>query len=468
MALLRVTGLGGLKQAQPFSENWQAQLKGTQELWHNCSINIYTEVRGKFDPETGETPVTEVQVYSGMARVQPVRASRDVNVVDDRTTQQVARFQISDTSINLTPDMWVKVTETRGPAIGTNTYPTPSFELPGSPIVLATNLCPNPTAVAGGALVVLTGGAAWSATQGATIPATENGTTTAVMAENLSSPTWIAALSNTDGLQASTTMRTVTMLVGNPNAFDIQANIRTSTQLNVFTTIPAGQTRTITRTGINSSLLFYAQRTNGTAVAGDKIWYTEITTADQWFLPGVYDNPDLTASWTGPPHNSSQTLTGVRVLGVDGVGHQSTQWASTGTHSLRLMDDEYADIGTGPIQFKARFNGQLYLVDSVPHIAVSGVNRVASGLVSLGPGWWDDVSTAETWFYPGDTPLAAWTGTPDNSPSELYSTIPGSTLNPSLSRYRFKLREIVDSGNLIERTFEAVMDNESQTSQTQP
>lgn len=110
MALLRVTGLGGLKQAQPFSDNWQAQLKGTQELWHNCAINIYKEVRGKFDPETGETPVTEILVYSGKARVQPVRASRDANVVDDRTTQQVARFQISDTSINLTPDMWVKVT----------------------------------------------------------------------------------------------------------------------------------------------------------------------------------------------------------------------------------------------------------------------------------------------------------------------------------------------------------------------
>ena len=153
MALLRVTGLGGLKQAQPFSDNWQAQLKGTQELWHNCAINIYKEVRGKFDPETGETPVTEILVYSGKARVQPVRASRDANVVDDRTTQQVARFQISDTSINLTPDMWVKVTEVRGPAIGTNTYPTPSFELPGSPFVVATNLCPNPTAVAGGAAI---------------------------------------------------------------------------------------------------------------------------------------------------------------------------------------------------------------------------------------------------------------------------------------------------------------------------
>ena len=122
MALLRVTGLSGLKQAQPFSENWQAQLKGTQELWHNCSINIYTEVRGKFDPETGETPVTEVQVYSGMARVQPVRASRDVNVVDDRTTQQVARFQISDTSINLTPDMWVKVVDS--PTAGSTLNPS--------------------------------------------------------------------------------------------------------------------------------------------------------------------------------------------------------------------------------------------------------------------------------------------------------------------------------------------------------
>lgn len=463
MALLRVTGLSGLKQAQPFSENWQAQLKGTQELWHNCSINIYKEVRGKFDPETGETPVTEVLVYSGKARVQPVRASRDVNVVDDRTTQQVARFQISDTSVNLTPDMWVKVTEARGPAISTNTYPTPSFELPGSPVVVATNLCPNPTAVAGGATIGSPGNASSTARMehGVTLPEpTPNGTTTG-NAFYIDSGISNAGVVNPDGI--STTADTLSMMVYS----NVDAQMRLGTR-GTPVNVPANTwTQLHKEPGAPSYLIAHSTTPTGTTPT-DRFYYTEIRSGSAanvpWFFPGTSSNPDLTAAWTGPPHNSSQTLTGVRVLGVDGVGHQSTQWAASGSHSLRLLEGEYADIGTGPIQFKARELGQLYLVDSVPHIAVEGVNRVESGLVSLGPGWWDDVSTAETWFYPPSGDGSIWNGTPDNSPSELYSMIPGSTLNPSLSRYRFKLREIVDSGNLIERTFEAVMDNESQTS----
>ena len=465
MALLRVTGLSGLKQAQPFSENWQAQLKGTQELWHNCAINIYKEVRGKFDPVTGETPVTEELVYSGRARVQPVRASRDVNVVDDRTTQQVARFQISDTSINLTPDMWVKVTETRGPAIGTNTYPTPSFELPGSPFVLATNLCPNPTMVPGGRTF---GGPAnnGALNRSVTLPEpTPNGTTTGnewyreVGSGN-------AGVLYPDGI--SNAGSEISFLVY--STVDFQVRISTVAVSSEWQYVPPNTwTRTTPFQAPGGVARYLEVRSgDGTYVTnGTRFYYTEVLSGNP--IPGEFftgDTPDtggLVYVWDGAPYNSPSTVSGVRVLGVGDVGYQSTQWSASGSYSLRLLEGEMADIGTGPLQFKARALGQIYTVDSVPYIAVEGVNRVESGLVSFGEGWWDDVSTAETWFYPPSGDGSVWSDAPDFSSSVLYSVIPGSTLNPSLSRYRFKLREIVDSGNLIERTFEAVMDNESQT-----
>lgn len=312
--------------------------------------------------------------------------------------------------------------------VATNTYPTPSFELAGDSFVLATNLCPNPTAVVGGAAI---GSPAQTAIleRGVTLPEpTPNGTTTGWCLSRTDGAATAASI-YPDGIGA--TASTVSNMVYANTAFEYR--YESVGGVSGWTAVPAGTWVQTAPYSMSASARYLVFRRSSLAPIdpADRFYYTEIrsgTAANHpFFLPGTNDNPDLTAAWTGTPNDSPSTLSGVRVFGVDGVGHQSTQWASTGTHSLRLLDGEYADIGTGPLQFKARATGQVYTVDSVPHIAVEGVNRVESGLVSLGPGWWDDVSTSETWFYPGVTPLAEWTGTPDNSPSTLgVSTSTGS------------------------------------------
>ena len=255
-------------------------------------------------------------------------------------------------------------------------------------VVVARNLCPNPTAVAGGATLGETGGAAWSRTQGVMIPSTSNGTLTAAEITNVSSPTWIAAGNGVDGLIGNTTPRTVTMLVRNPNAVDIRVSIRTSSQLNVFTTVPAGETRTISR-AVDNSVLLYAQRLDGTAQPGDKVQWTDITTTNDFFTGNTPDTETYQYAWVGTPHNSASNRYRVDPATVNvPAGLCTIGMSGSGTRTVNGM---VLSVGQEPIKGTP---GQGYTQVQCTGVTVTGysapsaIDRVGLSATFVEVGGW--------------------------------------------------------------------------------
>lgn len=133
---------------------------------------------------------------------------------------------------------------------------------------------------------------------------------------------------------------------------------------------------------------------------------------------------DRTYAWTGTANASTSTQSVTRVAGVTG-GLRSTQWASQGTHSLRV------ESGTATVSISssstvivtARNAGQT--INGVAGVA--GVNRVTGATsLSLGAGYWDQLAIVAgnyTGDYfdgstTGDSDTSyAWTGAPNASTS---------------------------------------------------
>lgn len=105
-------GIGGLPNAAMFSTAWQSQLQSSQTPFQNCVIQLLVYAEGGWNSTTNTyDPVTETLIFEGRARIQPVRSPRRENVTDNRTHTQVVRFQVADTTADVRPDMWVRVTD---------------------------------------------------------------------------------------------------------------------------------------------------------------------------------------------------------------------------------------------------------------------------------------------------------------------------------------------------------------------
>lgn len=95
-----------------FSAKWVAGLAPVAEAAMAARIKVYTPGPRTYDPDTDTWEVSETVHYTGKARVQPVRSSRDEANTGDATTVQRVRFQIPVGSLpELRPDMQVRVTE---------------------------------------------------------------------------------------------------------------------------------------------------------------------------------------------------------------------------------------------------------------------------------------------------------------------------------------------------------------------
>lgn len=115
---------------------------------------------------------------------------------------------------------------------------------------------------------------------------------------------------------------------------DVSPSIATPTRLTATTgTAPATATHVYVFAHMN------------TPVAGDFIRATRFLAgeAGEFFAPGLPSpDSDLTASWTGAANASPSVLTGVGVTGVSAaqperaVRFSSTQWAASGTRSIRV------------------------------------------------------------------------------------------------------------------------------------
>lgn len=189
------------------------------------------------------------------------------------------------------------------------------------------------------------------------------------------------------------------------------------------------------------------------------------------------DDPDLTTAWTGTPHASTTKVQGVGVTGIWGgagrVTIQSSQWSSSGMKSMRTIpNSNISSIGGALISLSGLVTpGQPYTVlarlrlaapqtgtiteparriwvgntaplaqsSQAPNVAgehivrmfvpswpsaVDGVAMRFSNGATAGGGdvWWDDLLLVEGDYqgpyFDGDSPDAAWDGTPHASTSQ--------------------------------------------------
>ena len=124
----------------------------------------------------------------------------------------------------------------------------------------------------------------------------------------------------------------------------------------------------------------YAQVNRGNGVAGDWFHVTgamleESETAGEYFDGEVSFNPDsaLIPSWTGTPNDSPSVLKGAEIAVEGGLADmrsavQSTRWALSGSHSLRLIPRGVGG-ANGCVVFKASFTpGLVYTAMVTLHL----------------------------------------------------------------------------------------------------
>lgn len=96
-----------------FSARWVEGLAPVAEAGMVATIRVYrTDGEPIYDPDEDEWLEDVTEFYSGKARVQPVRSSREVRNTGDSTYVQRTRFQVPVGSIpDIRPDMLVRVTD---------------------------------------------------------------------------------------------------------------------------------------------------------------------------------------------------------------------------------------------------------------------------------------------------------------------------------------------------------------------
>lgn len=102
-----------------FSQRWVDGLAKAAGTWMPCEIEVYA-LNGEpvRDPVFDTWTETTTTHYTGKARVQPVRSSREVQNTGDPTTTQRVRFQVPVGDWGLLPDQRVTVTSaTLNPAL---------------------------------------------------------------------------------------------------------------------------------------------------------------------------------------------------------------------------------------------------------------------------------------------------------------------------------------------------------------
>lgn len=89
-----------------FSDKWVSLLAPAAEAAMTATVTVYTNTPGTYDVDTDTWSGTETVVYSGKARVQPLRTAR----VIQGTSVQVVRIQIPVSSgAVIRPDMRLRV-----------------------------------------------------------------------------------------------------------------------------------------------------------------------------------------------------------------------------------------------------------------------------------------------------------------------------------------------------------------------
>jgi hypothetical protein len=100
---------------QLFTQAWVDALKGTPEQGMVATIELYEPNTGEalYDEETGEYVSEPTILYTGKARVQPMRSARQGGVQGNDSYSQVVQFQIpidQGKLIDIRPKHRVKVT----------------------------------------------------------------------------------------------------------------------------------------------------------------------------------------------------------------------------------------------------------------------------------------------------------------------------------------------------------------------
>lgn len=176
--------------------------------------------------------------------------------------------------------------------------------IPGPPVVVAKNLCPNPTAIAGGAIIGIPNTENFTITRGVTVPATPNGTTTASQCQAPAGEATILSVSNADGIGNSTTPRTIKMQVRSNVAFDFRFGFGAW----VYTNLAPDQWHTVTGTTATGFTVAQSRRAGGAPTqATDRIWWTDITTDEDFFTGDTPNTDTYQYAWADAPHNSPST-----------------------------------------------------------------------------------------------------------------------------------------------------------------
>ncbi len=99
----------GWSRSNPFNTVWQQHLSSAAQVAMNAEIEVfYTNIgEAEFDPETGDYtyPETETILYTGKARIQPIRAAVD----RDQTQIQTVLVSIPDLSVDVRPKHKMRV-----------------------------------------------------------------------------------------------------------------------------------------------------------------------------------------------------------------------------------------------------------------------------------------------------------------------------------------------------------------------
>lgn len=109
-----------------FSQRWVDGLAPIAESAMSAIIRVFIPGQGRvYDVDTDTwTNTPDTVLYTGPARVQPIRSAREARATGDSTTVQSIRFQVPVSSgLTVRPDTQVRVTAcTLSPALLTYQY----------------------------------------------------------------------------------------------------------------------------------------------------------------------------------------------------------------------------------------------------------------------------------------------------------------------------------------------------------
>ena len=228
-----------------------------------------------------------------------------------------------------------------------------------TPVEDARNLCPNPTAVAGGAWTGSPNSGACTITRSVDVPPTPNGTTTATQCQATTGNALLVSVFNADGLGSYAETRVVSLLIRSNVDIEFRPNTGGG-----WVTYSGGEWHAVTATVTPGNFTIQARPAGGTAVqATDRFWWTDITTADTFFTGDTPHTDTHQYAWAGTPHNSAS----VRYL----VG-KNIIFTGTGTKTFTVSVPE----GGGRFVWYGSGSG----------VMVNGVSRTVGTVVSVPAG----------------------------------------------------------------------------------